>query len=67
MYFVFAYDAYYPGGGMADYMGTYPTLEVARLAAQAAPNEYADVATVRDGALVLVAEWHRHKQEWKPC
>ena len=64
MYFLFAGDNYYPVGGMEDLVGTFPTIEAAREAAEAGEfirtdygrkYDWYHIATIRDGQLVVVA------------
>jgi hypothetical protein len=63
MYFLFAGETYYPRGGMSDLVGTFPTREAARAAAESPvvdKNGYAprydwwDIVMVVDGQLVVV-------------
>jgi hypothetical protein len=64
MYFLFAGDNYYPVGGMEDLVGTFSTIDEARVEAEAGETIYAEyvrkydwwhIATIRNGQLVVVA------------
>lgn len=62
MYFLFAGESYYPGGGMEDLVGTFPTLEAAREAfarrldrdGEEAHFDWYQIATIVEGRLVEV-------------
>lgn len=57
MYHLFSGCQYYPGGGLADYVGSRPTLDEAK--ALRLREDWSEVVTERDGALVLVSVWTR--------
>lgn len=53
-FFLFAYDTYYPGGGLSDYVGSYAAVEEARDAYAERSNDYGEIVQVVDGNLVEV-------------
>ena len=57
MYHLFSGYQYYPGGGLADYVGSAITLDEAK--ALRPRDDWSEVVTERDGALVLVSVWTR--------
>lgn len=54
-YVLFAYDAYYPGGGMNDFASAHDTIEDAEAAGQKQRTDYFDVADLESHK--VVSEW----------
>lgn len=55
MYYLFTFSAYYPEGGMNDYIGAYSTAEEAKEVAISTSAEYWHIASVdASGKLVTV-------------
>lgn len=52
----FAFEDYYPGGGMGDYVGTFATREEAQRAAEAQGYDNADVAYISDDGTLVDAD-----------
>lgn len=56
LYFLFAFDGYYPAGGMYDLHGTFESVESAVAAFNADSRDYYQIATIGDnGKLEVVA------------
>lgn len=59
MFYVFASERFYPGGGMNDLVGEYKTLDDARTFVQSALGygkeyDWAQIVTVENGKLITV-------------
>lgn len=53
-FFVFAGWESYPNGGCGDYIGAFDTIEAATSAAEGSNFDWAHIAAVMDGKLVVV-------------
>lgn len=63
MFFLFAWDGPYPGGGAADFQGEYDTVAEAR---EHRPNsDQAHVAALFGGKLRIVSRWDGKR--WQEC
>lgn len=60
MFFLFAGADYYPGGGMVDHQGVFPTIEAAQQHFAVHKEDWAHIATIKDGKLVWLLEWEKH-------
>jgi hypothetical protein len=58
-YFLFAYDGYYPGGGMSDYQGSFKTIEAAteHVRQKCANYEYIELAAIVEDELTEIGSF----------
>ena len=65
-FFVFRGVDYYPSGGMGDFQDAHPTLAAAKASCtgpKASADQWAEIATIHDGSLRLVARGSRN--DWR--
>ena len=63
-YFLFAGEAGSCLGGMEDYYGAYARAAAAQAAVPSAAD-WADIATVRNGTLLVIVAGERHGRSWR--
>lgn len=66
MFHLFAGSAFYPEGGMADYTGSYSTIDEAKsniISELPYKHDWAHVATFIDGRMLIVAEWGERERD----
>ena len=67
MFHLFTFDEYYPGGGMEDYRGSFPTVEEAQAAFVLENRPFGNIAgSAPDGSLAFLwnGQWRNGKVEW---
>lgn len=56
-FLLFAYDAYYPGGGWADFKGDFDSLEDAEAAAKTCTEDYRDIIDSETKSICCSSTW----------